>query len=57
MGPSSSMSLDTKSDVVQLSAFMRLPTEVREMIYRPLLIARYTMREQNMTSEAVSRSS
>lgn len=51
------MSLDTVSDVGEESPFMRLPTEIREMIYRPLLISRYTMREQNMTSETVSRSS
>ena len=33
---------------------MRLPTEVREMIYRYLLVASYTMREHNMKSKEVS---
>ena len=41
--------------VGQVCHFMRLPTEVRLMIYRYLLIARYTVREHNMTSKEVSQ--
>ena len=33
---------------------MRLSIEVREMIYRPLLIARHAMMEPNVTSGVVS---
>lgn len=36
------------------SPFMRLPAEIREMIYRPLLIAEHTKREHNMNSREVS---
>lgn len=35
------------------SPFMRLPAEIREMIYRPLLIAEHTKREHNMNSREV----
>ena len=35
-------------------AFMRLPTEIRLMIYRPLLISEYTMMEHHMNSKEVS---
>lgn len=38
------------------SPFMRLPTEVREMIYQYLLIAKYTATEHNMNSKEVSLS-
>ena len=53
--PMSNLSV-TDSSARQASHFMRLPTEVREMIYRPLLIARYTMREHDMTTKEVSPS-
>ena len=36
--------------------FMKIPLEIRLMIYRPLLISRYTMKEHDMNSKEVSLS-
>lgn len=33
---------------------MRLPTEIRNMIFRHLLVAKHTMKEPSMTTEEVS---
>ena len=46
----------TKVELQPTCHFMRLPTEVREMIYRPLVIARYAMVEHRMNSREVSYS-
>ncbi|KAM0798572.1 hypothetical protein BDR22DRAFT_858925 [Usnea florida] len=35
-------------------AFMKIPLEIRLMIYRPLLISKYTMKEHDMNSKAYS---
>ena len=43
----------TKVESQPACHFMRLPIEVREMIYRPLVIAKYVMMEQTMNSEEV----
>ncbi len=53
MSSSDSAIVAKTANVDQGSYFIRLPTEVREMIYRPLLIARYTMKEHNMNSKKV----
>ena len=37
------------------SHFMRLPTEIREMILRYLLVAKYTIREHCMNSKEVGQ--
>ena len=37
-------------------AFMKLPLEIRLMIYRPLLVSKYTMKEHDMNSKEVNLS-
>lgn len=54
MSSSASTSVVPNVNVEQDSHFMRLPTEIREIIYRPLLIARHAMMEPNVTSDVVS---
>ena len=54
MSSSISVSVVTDFNTEQISPFMRLPQEVREMIYRPLLVARCSMMELNMTTKEVS---
>ena len=56
MSYSDSIFVATDINVGQGSHFMRLPTEIRDMIYRHLLVAKYTMTEPNMTSKEVSLS-
>lgn len=56
MGPSDSSPVATSGNAEQGSHFMTLPTEIREMIYRPLLGAKYTMTEHSMTTKEVSLS-
>ncbi|CAF9922819.1 MAG: hypothetical protein ALECFALPRED_002234 [Alectoria fallacina] len=51
MSYSDSIFVATDINVGQGSHFMRLPTEIRDMIYRHLLVAKYTMTEPNMTSK------
>lgn len=46
----------TNTSIEQKPHLMRLPTEIREMIYRHLLVAKYTMTEPNMTTKEVSLS-
>lgn len=53
MIPSDSGSVAAVGNSEHDSPFMKLPTEVREMVYRHLLIAKYTMREHNMNSKEV----
>ena len=53
MSFSDSGSVTTIVDSYYAPPFMRLPTEVREMVYRHLLIVKYTMREHNMNSKEV----
>lgn len=40
-------------DNEQESHFMRLSMEIREMIYRPLLVVEYTMKEHDMRTKEV----
>ncbi|CAD6594353.1 MAG: hypothetical protein ASARMPREDX12_008700 [Alectoria sarmentosa] len=51
MSSSSSVFVAADVNIGQDSYFMRLPTEIREMIYRYFLIAKYTITEPNMTSK------
>ena len=37
-------------------AFMKIPLEIRLMIYRPLLVSKYTMKEHDMNSKEVNLS-
>ena len=53
MTSSDSILLATKVDVQPICHFMRLPTEVREMIYRPLVLVRYAKVEHRMNSKEV----
>ena len=56
MGPSDSSHVATSGNAEHGPPFLTLPTEIREMIYRPLLVAKYTMTEHSMTSKEVSLS-
>lgn len=56
MEASDSSPVAPSSSAEQGSPFMRLSTEIREMIYRPLLVAKYTVKEHSMTTKEVSLS-
>ena len=43
----------TKVNIKQVSNLMSLPTEVREIIYRHLLVIKYTMTNLSMNSKEV----
>ncbi len=53
MGLSDSESAFTVVHSEGNSPFMKLPMEIRENIYRHLLVAKHTIREHNMNSKKV----
>lgn len=53
MSSSKSISMAAKVGSQPTCHLMRLPTEIREMIYRPLVIARFVMVEHRMNSKEV----